>query len=109
LARGSDCIPRINYLFENLLRLPNNLCALQLFEIGEFVSILCARLDYDELLELFSFKQVDTMDIAELEKTCKYNLVEKYKFNLAQGDYNFLMHYIDRSKEIVEKVKKRIN
>lgn len=94
----SNIEKRSYYRFENIIDLPKELCALQLLENGEFSKLLSTKLSYEDLLKLFSIKQVGSVNIQKLQKM--------FAFELLPGTYEDTMMKVDITGHVLKKVKK---
>lgn len=86
------------YTIENLISLPNNLCALQLLLNGEFSKILGSWLDYSEPIQFFQAIKESEINSDELKKILMFNLV-----NMTYDEVN---NKIETTTKILQKVKK---
>ncbi len=94
----SNIEKRIIYTIENLISLPNNLCALQLLLNGEFSKILGSWLDYSEPIQFFQAIKEAEISSDELKKILLFNLVNE--------TYDEVKNKIETTTEILQKVKK---
>lgn len=94
----SNVEKRSYYRLENIISLPNNLCALHLLENGKFSNILGTWLYYDEPLEFFSAEQVDSVSEEEMKKmfTC----------GLLDGTYDDMLEKVDTTQKILKRIKR---
>ena len=86
------------YTIENLISLPNNLCALQLLLNGRFSEILGTWLDYSEPIQFFQAIKETEINIDELKTILQFNLVDK--------TYDEVKRKIETTETILQKVKK---
>lgn len=86
------------YTLENLLSLPNNLCALQLLLNGEFSKILGTWLDYSEPIKFFKAIKESEVSSDELKRIIDLGLVDE--------TYEKVKNKINTTTKILQKVKK---
>lgn len=86
------------YIIENLISLPNNLCALQLLLNGKFSSILGTWLDYSEPIQFFEAIKETEISSDELKKISQLDLVDE--------TYDKIKDKIEITTKILQKVKK---
>ena len=86
------------YTIENLISLPNNLCALQLLLNGEFSKILGTYLDYSEPIQFFKAIKETEVSRDQLEKIINAKLVN--------GTYDEVKNKIETTTKVLQKVKK---
>ncbi len=87
------------YKIDDLLSLPDNLCALQLLLNGEFARILRTNLDYSEPLQFFKVIKEAEISLDNLKQIINYKLMNE--------TYNDEVEYkIDTASTILQKVRK---
>lgn len=94
----SNVEKRSYYRLENIISLPNNLCALHLLENGKFSNILSTWLYYDEPLQFFSAEQVDSVSEEEMKKMFTYGLLN--------GTYSDTLENVDNTQKILKRLKR---
>lgn len=86
------------YRIENMIKLPNNLCALQLLLHGEFSRILASGLDYVQALNYFKAVKETEIDLDQLKSVVRTGLVSE--------TYVQIERKIDTTAKILQNVKK---
>lgn len=85
------------YRLDDIIKLPSELCILQLLENGRFDQVLNSRIDFSEQIKLFDIQQIKTISEDVIREMCTYNLInENYK-------------EIDRKINTTQKILKKMN
>ncbi len=87
-----------SYMFEKIMCLPKELCALQLLETGQFQQLIRYRLDINKQLRFFSTKCIDSVDISVLDKPQENSLLKYH------DDLETFPSTVDTTEKILEKV-----
>lgn len=93
----SNVEKRKYYSLENIIDLPTKLCTLQLLQNGRFKQVLYNNLDFQEQLELFKIKRLNTVSVKEMEKMFKYGLLT--------GTYDEVLKNISDTQKILARKK----
>ncbi len=86
------------YRIENIIKLPKNLCTLQLLLNGEFAKILSTWFDYVELLRFFNVVKETEINQDQLKKITHFGLVNE--------TYDQIQRKIDTTAIILQHIKK---